>query len=86
MWNVESGALRRRFMPAGHTERPPNERPVECVAFMSGRLRHVFVTVRVRGWAACSAVLGTCVFSLVPLSASVSLEIRPSSWTCRCVA
>ncbi|KAL6759826.1 quinon protein alcohol dehydrogenase-like superfamily [Haematococcus lacustris] len=44
-WNIEGGSLRRRCVPPGHAHKPVNERAVEAVAFLSGKLRHVFVTV-----------------------------------------
>jgi hypothetical protein len=39
LWNLESGAVRRKLLPQGHASRPVNEQPVERLAFMQGELR-----------------------------------------------
>jgi hypothetical protein len=36
LWNLESGAVRRKLLPQGHASRPVNEQPVERLAFMHG--------------------------------------------------
>jgi hypothetical protein len=36
LWNLESGAVRRKLLPQGHAVRPVNEQPVERLAFMHG--------------------------------------------------
>ncbi|KAF6253190.1 WD40-repeat-containing domain protein [Scenedesmus sp. NREL 46B-D3] len=45
LWNLESGAVRRKLLPHGHASRPVDEQPVEQLAFMHGELRHVLVAV-----------------------------------------
>lgn len=46
VWNVESGACRKRLLPPGQDQVAPNERPVEAVRFMNPPLQAVFLTVR----------------------------------------
>ncbi|WIA32779.1 hypothetical protein OEZ86_005963 [Tetradesmus obliquus] len=45
LWNLESGAVRRKLLPQGHASRPVNEQPVERLAFMHGDARHILVAV-----------------------------------------
>lgn len=45
LWNIDSGALRRRIVPEGHEMLPANEQPIEAVRFLKGRLHRLFLTV-----------------------------------------
>eukprot|EP00983_Pelagomonas_calceolata_P092243 1157643-Pelagomonas_calceolata.AAC.1 len=46
LWNIDSGALRRRIVPEGHEMLPANEQPIEAVRFLKEPLQRFFVTVR----------------------------------------
>lgn len=39
LWNVESGAVRRKLVVSGHADKPESEQPVEKLMFMKGDLR-----------------------------------------------
>lgn len=70
LWNLESGAVRRKLLPQGHASRPVNEQPVERLAFMHGDARWV---ARRAGIAADCAVLYGLVFLQPSSSAGAAL-------------
>ncbi|KAF5831982.1 WD40-repeat-containing domain protein [Dunaliella salina] len=66
LWNIDSGALRRRIVPEGHELLPANEQPIEAVRFLKEPLQRFFVTVGadrfLRIWdqsGSCMAEVGT---------------------------
>mmetsp|Transcript_1517 Transcript_1517/g.3677 ORF Transcript_1517/g.3677 Transcript_1517/m.3677 type:complete len:1120 (-) Transcript_1517:241-3600(-) len=66
LWNIDSGALRRRIVPEGHEMLPANEQPIEAVRFLKEPLQRFFVTVGadrfLRIWdqsGNCAAEVGT---------------------------
>lgn len=41
LWNLDSGAVTRKLVPAGLQGRPQDRRAVEAVAFMHGDFRYL---------------------------------------------
>lgn len=41
MWNLDSGAVRRKLIIAGHARKPENEQAVEKITFMHGDVGYV---------------------------------------------
>jgi len=44
-WNIDSGAPKRKMIPPGHADRSPDERPIEAVRFLHGKMRNILVSV-----------------------------------------
>lgn len=45
VWNIESGAPKRKLLPANLLDRPSNERAVECITFLPGKHKHLLASV-----------------------------------------